>query len=31
MRLEERGLLAELDGYLAYTTRVLARLLPGVW
>ncbi|HKA29747.1 MAG TPA: isoprenylcysteine carboxylmethyltransferase family protein [Candidatus Binatia bacterium] len=29
--LEERVLLAEFDGYRAYTTRVPARLLPGVW
>src|SRR5262249_48950432 len=30
-RLEERVLLAELDGYRAYAIRVPARLLPGVW
>jgi len=30
-RLEERVLLAELDGYGAYAARVRARLLPGVW
>ena len=30
-RLEERVLLAELDGYRAYAARVRARLLPGVW
>jgi protein-S-isoprenylcysteine O-methyltransferase Ste14 len=30
-RLEERVLLAELDGYHAYAARVRARLLPGIW
>ena len=30
-RLEERVLLAELDGYRAYAARVRARLVPGVW
>jgi protein-S-isoprenylcysteine O-methyltransferase Ste14 len=29
--IEERTLLAELPGYAEYTTRVRARLLPGVW
>ena len=31
IRLEERVLLAELDGYRAYAARVPARLLPGIW
>jgi protein-S-isoprenylcysteine O-methyltransferase Ste14 len=29
--IEERTLLAELPGYADYTTRVRARLVPGVW
>jgi protein-S-isoprenylcysteine O-methyltransferase Ste14 len=29
--IEERTLLAELPGYADYTTRVRARLIPGVW
>lgn len=29
--LEDRTLLAELDGYANYTARVRCRLLPGVW
>ena len=29
--LEDRTLKAELTGYEAYTKRVRARLLPGVW
>ena len=31
IRLEERVLLAELEGYRAYATRVPARLMPGIW
>jgi protein-S-isoprenylcysteine O-methyltransferase Ste14 len=29
--IEERALVAELPGYADYTTRVRARLIPGVW
>ena len=29
--LEERMLLAELEGYADYSTRVRYRLVPGVW
>jgi len=29
--LEDRTLLAELDGYRNYATKVRYRLLPGVW
>jgi protein-S-isoprenylcysteine O-methyltransferase Ste14 len=31
IQLEERVLTADLDGYADYTTRVTARLVPGVW
>jgi protein-S-isoprenylcysteine O-methyltransferase Ste14 len=31
IQLEERVLSADLDGYTDYTTRVTARLVPGIW